>query len=195
MKSTGDGMTVKELKAVLELMDDDAKVSICVNEPAGWMCPDGCVVDVESVCMGIDMHQGEVFVVPKYRLDIHDIEEWSGDGKKQKGTVSSDMAEGVQKEKDSNADLLWLRNHISILEREVKRREEGIDRLCQILGTTHDQICDPLVTTLFGCPFLSPRKIEKWLVTRNMINDGESTRDSVERCYGKEVADLAESLI
>ena len=69
-------MTVKELKDVLELMDDDAKVGICVNTPAGWVCPDGCVVDVDSVCMGIDWHQGEVLVVPKHKLDIHDVEEW-----------------------------------------------------------------------------------------------------------------------
>lgn len=46
-------MTVKELKDVLELMDDDAKVGICVNEPPGYMCPDGCVVDVDRVCMGV----------------------------------------------------------------------------------------------------------------------------------------------
>ena len=49
-------MTVKELKDVLELMDDDAKVGICVNVPAGWVCPDGCVVDVDSVYMGFDWH-------------------------------------------------------------------------------------------------------------------------------------------
>lgn len=69
-------MTVKELKDVLELMDDNAKVGICVNEPAGWMCPDGCVVDVDRVCEGFDWHQGEVLVVPKHKLDIHDVEEW-----------------------------------------------------------------------------------------------------------------------
>ena len=71
-------MTVKELKSVLELMNDDAPVKIRVNEPAGWMCPDGCVVDVDGVCTGFDWHQGEVLVVPKHNLDIHDIEEWSG---------------------------------------------------------------------------------------------------------------------
>lgn len=69
-------MTVKEMKEVLELMDDNAEVGICVNEPAGWMCPDGCVVGVDSVCMGIDWHQGEVLVVPKHKLDIHDASEW-----------------------------------------------------------------------------------------------------------------------
>lgn len=67
-------MTVKELKDVIELMDDDAKVGICVNEPAGWTCPDGCVVDIASA--GFDWHQGEVLVVPKHKLDIHDVKEW-----------------------------------------------------------------------------------------------------------------------
>ena len=71
-------MTVKELKDVLELMDDDASVGICVNEPAGWMCPDGCVVDIARVYAGFDWHQGEILFVPKHKLDIHDVEEWSG---------------------------------------------------------------------------------------------------------------------
>ena len=69
-------MTVKELKDALELMDNDAKVGICVNEPAGWICPDGCVVDVDSIHMGFDWHQGEVLLVPKHKLDIHDVEAW-----------------------------------------------------------------------------------------------------------------------
>ena len=70
-------MTVKELKDVLELMDDDARVVICANTPAGWVCPDGAVVDVDSVYMGFDWHQGKVLVVPKHSLDIHDVEEWA----------------------------------------------------------------------------------------------------------------------
>ena len=89
-------MTVKELKDVLELMDDDVKVGICVNSPSGWVCPDGCVVDVDSVCMGIDWHQGEVLVVPKHKLDIHDVEEWSG--KKRKESESEeDPVESVNR--------------------------------------------------------------------------------------------------
>ena len=30
-------MTMKELKDILELMDDDAKVGICVYAPTGWL--------------------------------------------------------------------------------------------------------------------------------------------------------------
>ena len=71
-------MTVSELKGVLERMDDDAIVKICVQEPAGWICPDGATVDVDSVYMGFDWHQGDVLVVPKHKLDIHDVEAWSG---------------------------------------------------------------------------------------------------------------------
>ena len=77
-------MTVKELKDVLELMDDDATVGIYVNEPAGWMCPDGCIIDVDSVCSGIDWHQGEVLIIPKHKLDVHDIDEWNRKNKDEK---------------------------------------------------------------------------------------------------------------
>ena len=70
-------MTVKELKDVLDKMEPDMRVGICVNTPSGWICPDGCVIDVDSICMGFDWHQGEVLVVPKHRLDIHDVDEWA----------------------------------------------------------------------------------------------------------------------
>ena len=76
-------MTVKELKDVLNLMDDDSEVKICVNEPAGWICPDGATVDINGVYMGIDWHQGEVLISPKHKLDIHDVDEWSGKPKKE----------------------------------------------------------------------------------------------------------------
>ena len=76
-------MTVKELKDVLNLMDDDSEVKICVNEPAGWICPDGATVDINGVYMGIDWHQGEVLIAPKHKLDIHDVDEWSGKPKKE----------------------------------------------------------------------------------------------------------------
>lgn len=69
-------MTVKELKDVLNLMDDGSEVKICVNEPDGWICPDGATVDINGVYMGIDWHQGQVLIAPKHKLDIHDVEEW-----------------------------------------------------------------------------------------------------------------------
>jgi hypothetical protein len=71
-------MTVKELKSILEGMGDDAEVSICVREPAGWICPDGAVVGVKNVTAGFDWHSGEVLIVPEHKLDIHDVESWSG---------------------------------------------------------------------------------------------------------------------
>lgn len=70
-------MTVKELKSVLEKMDDDMPVCICVNEPSGWICPDGATVGVKGVYHGFDWHMGQVLVVPEYKLDIHDVEAWS----------------------------------------------------------------------------------------------------------------------
>lgn len=71
-------MTVKELKEILGHMGDDANVSICVREPAGWICPDGAVVGVKDVTCGFDWHTGKVLIVPEHKLDIHDVEEWSG---------------------------------------------------------------------------------------------------------------------
>ena len=76
-------MTVKELKDVLNLMDDDSEVKICVNEPAGWICPDGATVDIKGVYMGIDWHQGRVLIAPKRRLDIHEEEPETKPGKKE----------------------------------------------------------------------------------------------------------------
>ena len=76
-------MTVKELKDVLNLMDDDSEVKICVNEPAGWICPDGATVDIKGVYMGFDWHQGQVLISPLHKLDIHDVDEWSGKAKKE----------------------------------------------------------------------------------------------------------------
>ena len=69
-------MTVAELIEVLTKFNANAKVSICVREPAGWICPDGAVVGVERVTDGFDWHSGEVLVVPEHKLDIHDVDEW-----------------------------------------------------------------------------------------------------------------------
>ena len=71
-------MTVAELIEVLTNFNADAKVSICVSEPAGWICPDGAVVGVKDVTYGFDWHSGEVLIVPEHKLDIHDVDEWSG---------------------------------------------------------------------------------------------------------------------
>ena len=108
-------MTVKELKDVLELMDDDAKVGICVNTPAGWVCPDGCVVDVDSVCMGIDWHQGEVLVVPKHKVDIHDVDEWSGKPKKEQQKEPKTKKSDSKKEPKING--LTIPEYVRTMER------------------------------------------------------------------------------
>lgn len=76
-------MTVKELKEVLGRMKDDSEVYIYVNEPAGFICPDGAVVEVKNVFCGFDWHMGKVLIVPKYRLNIQDVDEWSGKTKKE----------------------------------------------------------------------------------------------------------------
>ena len=70
-------MTVKELKSILEGMGDDAQVSICVETPGGWVCPDGATVGIKGVYHGFDWHMGEVLVVPEYKLDIRNVEAWS----------------------------------------------------------------------------------------------------------------------
>lgn len=71
-------MKVKELKEILGHMEDDATVGICVREPAGWICPDGAVVGVKNVTCGFDWHSGEVLIIPEHKLDIQDVEAWSG---------------------------------------------------------------------------------------------------------------------
>ena len=69
-------MIVKELKDFLNTMEDDNEVCIRVNEPAGWICPDGATVNVKRVVCGFDWHQNQVLIVPENELDIHNIEEW-----------------------------------------------------------------------------------------------------------------------
>ena len=73
-------MTVAELIEVLTNFNADANVSICVREPAGWICPDGATVDVGRIVEGMDWHNGEVLIVPKCQLDIHDVGEWEKRG-------------------------------------------------------------------------------------------------------------------
>lgn len=69
-------MTVRELKEFLEHADPDNLVKVCVNTPGGWICPDGCVVDVKAAYRGIDWHGDEILLAPLHELDIHDVEEW-----------------------------------------------------------------------------------------------------------------------
>ncbi len=69
-------MTVRELKEVLEHADPDNLVKVCVNTPGGWICPDGCAVDIKAAYHGIDFHEREILLSPLHKLDIHDVEEW-----------------------------------------------------------------------------------------------------------------------
>lgn len=69
-------MTVRELREVLNRADPEEVVKICVNTPGGWVCPDGCAVDIKAAYHGIDFHTQEILLVPLHKLDIHDVEEW-----------------------------------------------------------------------------------------------------------------------
>lgn len=69
-------MTVKELKEVIDGAEPDMPVKVCVNTPAGWVCPDGCAIGLKSAHYGIDWHMHEILLVPAFKLDIHDVEEW-----------------------------------------------------------------------------------------------------------------------
>ena len=110
-------MTVKELKDVLNLMDDDSEVKICVNEPAGWICPDGATVDIHGVYMGIDWHQGEVLIAPKHKLDIHDVDEWSGKSKKELKEPKEPEKEKSCGKKEPKINGLTIPEYIEVMER------------------------------------------------------------------------------
>ena len=69
-------MTVRELKEFLNRADPDSVVKVCVNTPAGWVCPDGCAVDIKAAYHGIDWHTHEIMLVPMFALDIHDVDAW-----------------------------------------------------------------------------------------------------------------------
>lgn len=73
-------MTVGDLKKALARHPDDMTVSISIETPSGFMCPDGAVCDVNSVGCGIDWHGHEFMIYPKYELRLRDdsvIERWS----------------------------------------------------------------------------------------------------------------------
>ena len=73
-------MTVGELKKVLEGVEDDKAVEVCVEKPNGFTCPDGATVGVDRVVDGIDWHMSDLRVVPRYRLRLRadsQVEKWS----------------------------------------------------------------------------------------------------------------------
>lgn len=80
---------------------------------------------------------------------------------------------------------------------EQRRREEGVARVCKKLHTTKMMICDPPLSIGLGSPSIDPLLLEKWLVKHGKYSggDGESIRDAVEKHYGRDTADLIESLI
>ena len=69
-------MKAKELKEIIDRLDPESEVKVCVNTPGGWICPDGCTVGIKDVGNGFDWHAGEILIVPEHKLDIHDVEEW-----------------------------------------------------------------------------------------------------------------------
>lgn len=73
-------MTVGELKKALEGVEDDKAVEVCVERPNGFTCPDGATVGVDRVVEGMDWHDGQLLIIPKYRLRLRDdseIGKWS----------------------------------------------------------------------------------------------------------------------
>ena len=73
-------MTVGDLKKALARHPDDMTVSIRIETPSGFVCPDGAVCGVNSVGRGIDWHGHEFMIYPKYGLRLRDdsvIEKWS----------------------------------------------------------------------------------------------------------------------
>lgn len=78
---------------------------------------------------------------------------------------------------------------------EKNRREEACNMLCKTLGTSRAFICDLLLSKISGYPCLDPQNLERWLRQHHKMDGDESIRDAMEREYGKEITDLAESLI
>lgn len=76
-------MTVRELREVLNRADPEEVVKICVNTPGGWVCPDGCAVDIKAAYHGIDWHTFEILLVPMFALDIHDVDSWKNPSRKE----------------------------------------------------------------------------------------------------------------
>ena len=77
-------MTVLELKEWLNKLPINANgmnVGIAVQTPGGYVCPDGCLVDVDTIHEGFDWHMNDVILVPTVSLKIADIDEWKNHGK------------------------------------------------------------------------------------------------------------------
>lgn len=79
---------------------------------------------------------------------------------------------------------------------EISIRSSNLSRLCNVLDVGFGWICDVFLTLQCGEPSIDPEKIERLLKHRGYLKDGEeSIRECLERMYGKEIADLVESLI
>lgn len=68
--------------------------------------------------------------------------------------------------------------------------------MCRILHTTKMMICDPMLSFGLGQSSIDPTLLEKWLMKHGKYKgeDGESIRDAIEKHYGKDAADLIDSL-
>ena len=77
---------------------------------------------------------------------------------------------------------------------DLKRREKGIAKVCRTLHTTKMMICDPFLSLI--TPSIDVGLLEKWLVKHGKYHgeDGVSLRDVIEKHYGKDTADLIDSL-
>lgn len=79
---------------------------------------------------------------------------------------------------------------------ERTRRERGIKRLCKILNVGPAFICDHLLTLAAGEPSIDPSKMETLLKMRGLLKENvESIKECLARQFGKDIAELAESLI
>ena len=79
---------------------------------------------------------------------------------------------------------------------DKNRREEGIHRLCEVLNVGWGYICDDFLTLQCGEPTIDPIKMDTLLKKRRLLKeDEESIRECLDRLYGKEIGELAESLI
>lgn len=79
-------------------------------------------------------------------------------------------------------------------EADLKRRGEGIAKVCKILHTTKAMLCDPFLYLI--TPSIDVERLEKWLVKHGKYHgeEGVSLRDVIEKHYGKDTADLIDSL-
>lgn len=88
----------------------------------------------------------------------------------------------------------WSNSNPSPREAELKRRNADLAKVCKILHTTKAMLCDPFLYLI--TPSIDVERLEKWLVKHGKYHgeDGVSLRDVIEKHYGKDTADLIESL-